>query len=286
MINDTEECFIDTSFATQSHHQGLKYIKKILKKYNETVDSITLDKLYFILNNFKTKYNKPLSYGSSKFIVSILTKTKNGWGDENFIEFKQKLKNDKYKVEVNPLTPQDEQAIKDACISALSIFTSNHSNKTLHETSLMVLLVLCTNFRISEVKQLTFNHLISLLNNETISIRIKKKLKPVSCIVNKEILGNIIETLKLQNRNVDNKILLGRSKVILNKTFKSLCKCNHDVKLGVQALRKVNTTQIIRHSTLEVAQIFNRHTNSQVTDKYYNTQSYVLANIDNVFANI
>lgn len=286
MINDSEACFIDTSLETHSHHQGLKYIKKILKKYNETVATITLNKLYFILNDFKTKYNTPLSYGSSKFIISILTKTKDGWGNENFIEFKQKIKTDKYNMEVNQLTLQDERAIKDACIIALSIFTSNHSNITLYETSLMVLLVLCTNFRISEVKQLTFNHLLSLWNNETISIRIKKKLKPVSCIVNKEILGNIISTIKLQNRNVDNKILLSRSKVILNKTFKKICNCNPTSRLGIQALRKVNTTQVIRHANLEVAQVFNRHTNSQVTDKYYNTQSYVLANIDNIFSSL
>lgn len=287
MINNENECFIDTSLNSVSHQKGLYYIEKILNKYNVTIDDITLDKLFFILSDFKTKYKKPLSYGSCKFIISILTKTKNGWGDQNFIEFKRRIKHDKYKVESDPLTREVELAIRQACKEAVAIFTSNHSNSILYETSLMILLVLCTNFRISEVKQLTFNHLHSLMNSETISIRIKKKLKPVHCIVNKELLGNIISTLNIQLRIKNaNTCLLKHSTVILNKTFKRLCDCEKNVRLGVQAIRKVNTTEIIKHTNLDVAQVFNRHTNSLITDKYYNTQSYILANIDNVFLNL
>lgn len=286
-VNDSECCFLNLNFISESHAKGLNYVKKILSNYNETIESLTLEKLQYILSTFKTKFGTVLSYGSTKFILSIITKAKNGWDDvEQYRKFKRYLWERRNVIETVKLTKLEEDAIKNAISKALDIFIANHSNKTLYETALMVLVVMVTNFRSSELQQLKYIHLLKLLRGETISIRVKKKLKPVSCIINKNLLMKIVTTLNKHSRYTLQDLLFTRSKVTLNKTFKELCELPSTSKLGVQALRKVNTTTIIKHTSIEVAQTFNRHNDKQTTDQYYNTKSYITSYIDNIFRTI
>lgn len=286
-MNDVSTAYIEAGVPTQSHVVGLEYVRRILSKYNEAIETITLDRLYEILTTHKTRRNTVLSYGSVKFITSLITKARGGWNDvDAYKKFKYTLWTNRFQKEALRLSIEEETAIIKTIGETTNIFIANHSNQTLYETSLMVLLVLVTNFRSSELQQLKFIHLNQLLKSETISIRIKKKLKPVACIVNKEMLAKIITILNQQKRYKLQDSLFTRSSVALNKKFKQLTQLPNTSIVGVQALRKVNTTNIIKNTSLDVAQTFNRHTNRNMTDQYYNTKSYVASYIDNVFSHV
>ncbi|QLI62416.1 VLF-1 [Dikerogammarus haemobaphes nudivirus] len=282
------ECFKDLSLPTKSHEKGLIYVKNILKIYNENVETITLENLYKILTTFKTKYGTNLSYGSIKFIVSVITKFRNGWNDKILYKnFKRALWEKRFETETVKITKTEEDAIQHGIDVAIQNFNANHKTKSLYETGLMVLIVLTTNFRSSEIQQLKLFHLHQLLKGESISIRVKKKIKPIYCIVNKDLLLKIITLVTKQERYKSlTSNLFTLSKVTLNKTFKKLCNLPQTSRIGVQGLRKVITTNIINNTSLEVAQTFNRHNNKSVTDQYYNTQSYITSYIDNIFKTI
>ena len=167
------------------------------------------------------------------------------------------------------------------------------------DTSLSVVLTLCTNLRSSELKQLTYSHVRNILNRQSVPIRIKKKFKPTFILANIDMLqgfnDKIVEFAKLHGG--EKELLIQSTTSSINKHFRTACynlavkqniikEGDEFIHLGVQAIRKINTTALIESGSLKLAQLFNRHNNSQTTDLYYNTGNYMSSKMNSLYKDI
>lgn len=278
-------CYIDTSKNTPSQEKGVEYIKKILFLYNENIDSVTVPKFFEILTNYKTKNDNLLTYGSIKYILSIMCKYRSDFKThESYKTERFKLWNERNTITVEKYTKDEEQLIKNAIFYFINQFISDKNFTSNYYTGIAVLVALATNFRISEIKQITLNHLYKLQNDETINIKIKKKSKSMHIIVNKKLLNFLINKLESDNFGKFDYIVT-ISKTMINKNLKQYVQSNYqkNINIGIQSIRKINTTQLIENGSLELASVFNRHTSKQVTNQYYNTQNYVESFVNKIF---
>lgn len=283
-----EECaFLDIREPTKSQLAGLRYVSKILSSHNTTIDNVTIDKLLYIIQNYKVLItNNGLSPGSIKYILSVMYKYRPELKEtDEAKKFSSIFKRNQVFDNNNMLSGNEEIAIKASILYFTNLFVTNINDNALYYTSLAIQLVLCTNLRSSEIQQLTMYHLQQLVKNQTIAIRIKKKLKPIHIISNQEMLKATIAILSERVVNI-HELLLKVSKVCINATFKAHTDLPKSSRIGIQAIRKINTTILIKHGSLELASVFNRHTSKEMTDKYYNTKSYVEPFINNIYMNI
>ena len=299
-MNNTQP-FIDTTIKTDAHYKSLKYVQKILEKYDTTIDTLTDEKLTEIIKNYRTKTNQPLAYGSVNCLLSTIKKEKPTIKLTTYkLELMSKI-NYLYKI-----SSKNEEIIKTIIIKYVKMLYTYPINEeyykkyaVLLDTSLSVVLTLCTNLRSSELKQLTYSYVRNILNRQSVPIRIKKKLKPTFILANIDMLQGfnekIVEFAKLHGG--DKAILIQSTISSTNKHFRKSC-YNLAVKkqiiqdgeefihLGVQAIRKINTTALIESGSLKLAQLFNRHRNSQTTDLYYNTGNYMSGKMNTLYKQI
>lgn len=278
-------CYIDTSKSTPSQEKGVEYIKKILFLYNENIDTVTVLKFFEILSNYKTKNDNLLTYGSIKYILSVMCKYRPEFKNhESYKIEKFRLWTERNKITIEKYTKTEERLIKNAIIYFINQFISDKNFTSNYYTGIAVLIALATNFRISEIKQLTLNHLYKLQNDETINIKIKKKTKSMHIIVNKKLLNFLVNKLESDKFSKFDYIVT-ISKTMINKNLKKYVQTNYqkNINIGIQSIRKINTTLLIENGSLELASVFNRHTSKQVTDQYYNTQNYVETYVNKIF---
>lgn len=169
------------------------------------------------------------------------------------------------------------------------------------ECSLVVILTMCLNLRQSEVKQLTIALLEDILGNRPVAIKTKMRVKSVVLPVNMELLSSVLPKIKVymnmkySHRDVSdqflkNQLMLTYSmrhitgflrKMILANTLHPSSDIN--VYLGIQMLRKINTTDMLKHMPpLFVAQ-FNRHKAIDTTTEHYKTKYYENRAMDGLF---
>lgn len=292
--NDPNSPFIDTSLVTKSHNVIKKYTLFILAQYNTTISKVTSSELLHIFVNFKTKRTKKtLKYSTIKNILNLIC-----FYRKDLIPFKQTYCRNyrTYNIGVE-LAPEDEELIKQTIMYFISILSPAKSIECI--TALAVALTMATNLRISELQQLTFAHIFQILNKQPVDIRIKKKKSSIKITANMDFLLAISKILEPVYKNDNQKLLLNRvSNSSINNTFKQYFlqlkypkvifkpkyKKNANLlyknvqfnvpTLGIQIIRKINTTILIQNGSLELARVFNRHTRTTVTQTYYNTKNF------------
>lgn len=78
-------------------------------------------------------------------------------------------------------------------------------------------------------------------------------------------------------------ILVQVSRSVINKEIRNqIPDIPKGIKFGIHSIRKVNTTLLIEHGNLSLAQLFNRHSKSEVTRQYYNNKTYISPMINRV----
>lgn len=182
------------------------------------------------------------------------------------------------------------------------------------DLALTVVCVLATNMRISEVGQLTWRQIQSIINKNPINIRVKKRIQTIKVVGNIPLLRKFLPILKqiellrnfyatesvfgynrnklfLINRIQSNKVLLHTASTInarFRDAYDALLRTYHIVKreqctiLGVQAIRKINTTILVQHNNYNAAKMFNRHSNARITN-YYNTRNFYSSKMNTIF---
>lgn len=178
------------------------------------------------------------------------------------------------------------------------------------DTCIAVSLVLCTNMRSSEIFQLNMEHLFAILNRTPVTIYIKKKVEAYVVTTVEPLFSELypslvraigtVLVLNLDHRNKLNKHRTNnlieksdftrfvmnptegafRSKFVIsctdnaiNKQLKvqfSLLRADDSSSAGLNFIRTVNTTMLLKSTTAEVAALFNRHNSASTTTKYYN----------------
>ncbi|UVT30844.1 VLF-1a [Penaeus vannamei nudivirus] len=277
--------FIDTSLPTKAQSLTLKYIRNNI---TNNIDTISIDDFAELVKNFKLKNGKMLAYGSIKCLFYTMYKHRMGdWDIKKMKAAKNKFwditshrSGESYNVEM-------EGVIKDMIEYFISyLFDKVPSvNLTFKDVAIAIYITLATNLRISEIKQLTKKHIIQMMNDEIVTIRIKKKRKPIKIMANKKMLDKFLFNQKIKTLD-DNQPLIRISKSLINETIRKYISTKTSItenqKFGIQSIRKVNTTIIIQSLNLQVAQNFNRHSNANTTFHHYNTKTYINTVIDNV----
>uniref|UniRef100_A0AAU8GCC3 Tyr recombinase domain-containing protein n=1 Tax=Faxonius propinquus nudivirus TaxID=3139431 RepID=A0AAU8GCC3_9VIRU len=289
-------CFVDTILETKSQIVGTKYITKILLKYNETIETISINHLFNILNTYKVSNNSRfLAYGSIKYILSIILKKRNDIKENSSYKlYLQTLWKKRSSLDVFHISDIEENAIKQSILFFTQKFIDSKKEtcKSIYYTSLAILLTLCTNLRSAELQQLTIDHIYKILKNDPINIHIKKRKKSLVILHNKTMLQAVLNHLELvNNHNQNNYKLINISTTCINDTLKKqiqiyLPQINTNAKYGIQAIRKINTTILIEYGSILLAQKFNRHLDKSVTMKYYNTNNYITKYINKIYTAI
>ncbi|UBZ25544.1 VLF-1 [Crangon crangon nudivirus] len=288
--------YIDTNIPSPAFIRGLAYIKNCILKPPLKLETIDIHTLFKHLRAYRTqKQLKHLSYGSIKYIFSIIDRVRPDIKKHaQFKILRNKLWRDwnTTAASVEIYTPLEEAAIRKTIeyfitqFVALSNNKVQHRHKVLYETGLAILLTLSTNLRISELLQLTYDHLAALVRGLTINIRIKKRLAPVHILVNRNMLQSIIKSLDSGGSGTQH--VLSLSAGTINQCIRHHILSHLDIStstrtFGIQAIRKINTTILIESGSIELAQVFNRHRSSTTTNTYYNTKNYFSRMLNNVY---
>lgn len=178
------------------------------------------------------------------------------------------------------------------------------------DSYIAVSLVLCTNMRGSEIFQLNMGHLLAILNKTPVTIRIKKKvdayvvttIDPLFSEIFPSLIRAIGTVLILNNESehrlnvhrINNtiakkdfgsfvmnptqdafrsKYVISCSKNSINKKLKGdivVLGANSRSSSGLNFIRTVNTTLLLKSTTPEITALFNRHNSAATTLKYYN----------------
>ena len=274
--------FIDTTISTATHCKILTYIKKHI---TANVDIVTIPEFSQLISQYKTtKTGKSFAYGSVKSL--FYTMMKHRQGDWNLMEMKT-AKN-KFWTKTHPTdnlySQEKETQILDMILYYMQHLVSPMFNKEhpgiLDNVSLAIAITVATNLRISEIKQLTLSHLHHMMRDEVVNIRTKKRSKGVVILAHKWLIEKIITLLIT---HAESALIITISTSCLNKHIK-LKLADPTTVCGIQGIRKVNTTQLIKDGTITLAQTFNRHSNASTTQKYYNNQTYIGPIVNKVLA--
>lgn len=287
----------DTSIASKSQQLRKVYINKILTSYNYSIENITANALYDILKNYRKKIsNGPLSNGTIKCLLSTIAYYRRDLRQDsvfqNIYKLNKKINNNS---DFSTLDKNQENFVCDTIAYFVDIFSTIDSAndeefniliknfKINYYTGLAVLLTLITNMRSGELKQITLNNLKQMVNNEAVSIKIKKRQTYLKVLVNCGLLKNIMPSLIRRNHATDGEPLIKVSIVSINKAFRNklmelMNKTNNDIKYGLHTIRKINTTILIAEDLVEMAQVFNRHKSKDTTIYYYDNKTYINEN--------
>ena len=289
----------DTSIASKSQQLKKVYINKILTSYNYSIENITANALYDILKNYRKKIsNGPLSNGTIKCLLSTIAYYRRDLRQDSVFQNIYKLNkkinnnNNNNNSDFSTLDKNQENFVCDTIAYFVDIFSTIDSAndeefniliknfKINYYTGLAVLLTLITNMRSGELKQITLNNLKQMMNNEAVSIKIKKRQTYLMVLVNCGLLKNIMPSLIRRNRATDGEPLIKVSIVSINKAFRNklmelMNKTSNDIKYGLHTIRKINTTILIAEDLVEMAQVFNRHKSKDTTIYYYDNKTYI-----------
>ncbi|UBZ25632.1 VLF-1 [Carcinus maenas nudivirus] len=271
-------CFIDTTVKSKNHNNTVKYInKKILT--DGSINTIGIEEFGEVLKNYRTKYNTKLSYGSIKCLFYTMQKERSDWN----INAMKKVKNSfwtKSNSSANLYDLETTNKIKDMILYCIKNLFDQKLDKLENYVAMAVLLTVATNLRISEIKQLKKKHLIQIVNGEMINIKIKKKFKGIHLLSHIWLIKKILSLITAESNEYT---LVPLSHNFINRKIRQFtADIDPLTKLGIQAIRKVNTTLLIEHCDIETAQIFNRHTKSDTTQKYYNNKTYIGPKINQI----
>lgn len=270
-----DECYIDQTEKSPNHFKTLKYITKVLSRTNDDINTITIETFADRIRNYKTSNGTILSYGSIKCLFYTMQRERSDW---DFATMKL-VKNTFWNQE-KPASNLYNTEITNKIINMIMYFIEGLFNGTLnntkHQVARAILITLATNLRMAEILQLKKRHLRQLINNEIITIHIKKKVKGVRVLVHNWLLKPLLDMISKDTDDDDCKIV-NVTRSVINKMIKENTVGIEDVnvKLGIQSIRKINTTLIIEHGDITLAQEFNRHTRSEVTQQYYNNKTYI-----------
>ncbi len=267
-----ENVFIDTTKKTTAHESKMAYVRHI----TPNADTISIEEFSTLLRNFRKKLGGPLAYGSIKCLFYTLYKHRLGDWDE--VEMKR-AKNTFYVHRENNIsfTQEEEDKIKEMVKYFISYVFGQQEyicSKYIY-VAIAVYLVMATNLRISELQQLEVRHLDDMINDNVLNIKIKKKKRGLKIVSNNTMIQKLKERITGLYENKYSK-LIPVSKSYINKMIRRRVNLDDKTKLlGIQGIRKINTTILIQTLNLDVAQKFNRHTKSNVTFNYYNTRNYI-----------
>lgn len=156
--------------------------------------------------------------------------------------------------------------------------SSSDNGDVHHCMAIVVVLTIATNLRMNELRQLTVQHLRDILDDKLVCIKIKKRNKSLRIIPNRRLLLFYLKHIENYNKLHNTKTIINYTSCYLNSIFRSkVLSLNtslaalHNVKFGVQSLRKLNTTLLLGNfSNPKLVSYFNRH-RSYETTKYYST---------------
>lgn len=140
-----------------------------------------------------------------------------------------------------------------------------------------IILCICTNLRMNELKQLTRSSLMSVLKGERVRIRIKKRARFMRVLYIKSILEKYLKFL-LSNAPRDDDRIVTISRSSLNKRLRQELLergASNDELFGIQCLRVFNTTRLIANLPLSLVARFNRHRRMETTSHFYDTGNVV-----------
>lgn len=139
-----------------------------------------------------------------------------------------------------------------------------------------IIMCMCTNLRLGELKQLTRAHIENILGEERINIKIKKRSRFMRILCIKPILEKYKAYFTHITSNKDDLVLKSSSSEV-NKTIRTeLLKRGATLgKFGIQCIRTYNTTRLIANLPLSEVARFNRHRNQNTTAQFYNTGNVV-----------
>lgn len=293
----------DISKPSKTHEVTKKYLDKILKSHNYSIENITADALYDIFKSYKKKHSVgSLSNGTIRCLLSTIANYRKDLSqDPVFLNIYKSIKNLNEILDNSKptLDKSQENLICNAISHFVDIFTSIDGanerdfnilikkHKVKYYTGLAVILTLMTNMRSNELQQVTLNNLRQMMNNEAVSIKIKKRQSFITVLANPDILKIIMPSLTRRNQETLDSPLIKISTVSINKAFRNkLMETNNltdnNIKYGIQSIRKVNTTILISEDSVELAQVFNRHRNTDTTLQYYDNKTYVESQLNKV----
>lgn len=290
---EANDCVKDVTEETNAQKKGLKYLRKILQTHNLNVDTIDANTFFNFLETYEVRNcssgkDHTLAYGSIKYLICIMCKHRPSIRMGDVVTFKKRRKQlwqERRATDYFHPTLKQEDAIIDCIHQAIELFLENTSGLD-YTVGLAVALTIATNLRSSELQQLSYNNLEQMLAGQTIPIRIKKKSRPLHILVNREMMKGILRRLMSTQHN-NNERILKYSSVSINRRFRAMV-IQHEpstkhLPLGIQAIRKINTTILIEHGSIDLARVFNRHNSRQTTAQYYNTQNYITKHINRSF---
>ncbi|UOT91804.1 VLF-1 [Aratus pisonii nudivirus] len=264
-------CYTDKSKRSRNHVRTLRYIKtKILKTY-DNLHSITLLDFCERLKFYRTNHNQPLSFGTIKCLLYTMKK-ENNWDEEQLKIEKNKFWH-KFKNTNDNL--YDAVTTKNI-INMIEYYTQNYFRNNLNgvenQVAIAILITLATNLRINEILQLNKKHLQQIINVEIIHIKLKKRVRGIQVLSQKWILKALL--LKLKDFP-EYETILQISKSTINKYIKLRTINSSSINIGIHSIRKINTTLLLEHGSIDIAQQFNRHNKANTTYNYYNNKTYI-----------
>ncbi|UHB41781.1 VLF-1a [Macrobrachium rosenbergii nudivirus] len=273
--------YVDTQSISSNHLKILKYIEKYITR---DIDSISISEFSNLIREHKLQNGNKLAYGSIKNLFYTMAKhRKTDW---NLKEMK--LAKNKFWSKINPndnlYTEEEEKVIINMINFYVNHFISNYkykNNKILDNVSFAVILTVATNLRISEIKQLRKYHLRQIIDNKIINIKTKKKLSGIYILSHKWLIETILKNVE---DKYDDALLIQVSTATINKHIKLKLQ-DTSIKCGIQGIRKITTTQLIKDGDIKLAQTFNRHSSAETTAKYYNNKTYITPTINRVISN-
>lgn len=213
-----------------------------------------------VINQYRTKANTPMTYGSFKVLKSALARIGKEIGDYEFGVFPTEP--------VSFRTRVNESALVLAIKKAIDLVKPT-SNQVQFDTGLMVLLCLATSLRTSEIMQMTVKDLEQLMVDEDIFIRIKKKIQRPKILIIKNLITPKLEIIRARRVTC----LITSASTTCLKEFKKLVNEHNEQPtsrpLGMQAVRSLATTFLTKRGGLVLAQLFNRHDSKSTTSKHY-----------------
>ncbi len=285
-----DECYVDRSVKTKTHESTMRYIRHWILKPTDDANTITIGAFADRLRRYRTRErNEKLSYGSVKCLFYTMQKER---GDTWDIEEMKRVKNtfwvskrsafDALRSSDNNLYGTEMTAKISTMILyfASNLFCNTFFNAKLIAVARAVVLTLATNLRASELLQLRKKHLQQMVDGEVVNIRTKKRIKGIRFLSQDWLILKLL--LQIRDEPSDF-VLVPVSKSFINKCIRAqIPDIPKGVKCGIHSIRKVNTTLLIEHGDLSLAQLFNRHSKSEVTGQYYNNRTYVGPTINRI----
>lgn len=277
---------VDTSKLSTSTLKSSMSHFKILEANGIVIDAKTFtngsNKLIELLKN---KKGEPLS-DSYKQQIAFTIKRMFPVSDVNYKLFKQSKHNRKILNNVDAV--KIKESIDYAANQIKLAITGQPISLQLIEVSQVILLTICTSLRISEILQLTFNHLELIAKKEAIPIQSKGSLKP-RIILNTTLMNQvsyickILGPIKLElAKNQIHKItyarlngdfIIGSSISFLRQELKTIASFINYQNLGFNMYRKYITSILINGGGESIAQMLNNHADVNTTIQNYDIQS-------------